>query len=236
MGLTPELAEAAAAFPGRPVRSYPAVLSTESVAMAWAREGAAHGSLVTAGYQVSPRGRGGLPWAVDPEHDVCFSMVLRPELPPAREGWLYTASACALATLRPSDARIHWPDEVRDVDGRLAGVGAWVEYGPHGISWVVLTMLLTRVAHPVDAVGEAAAEVERRLAAPSPDVLDDYRARCATLGRRVRARMVPLGPAGPQIDGTAADVLADGSLLVDTDRGRRVAIRPQHLGILEDLS
>lgn len=250
----------AAALPGREVRSYPAVLSSESVALGWAREGAPHGAVVTAGYQVSPRGRGGLPWTVDPAHDVCFSLVLRPDLPVAREGWLYATAVSGLAD-RHEDAAITWPDEVRTARGPAAAVGAWVELGPDGVRWAVLTVLLSGAggisdASTVDGAGDAdgagdtgdgavdrAGElaravqaIEHRLTSDADDVLADYRARCDTLGRRVCARMIPLGPAGPQIEGTAADVLSDGSLTIRTDRGSRVAVRPQNLGVLDVLS
>ncbi len=242
MAIGDDLAEdvLAAALPDRDVRSYPAVLSSESVALGWAREGAPHGSVVTAGYQVSPRGRGGLPLTVDPEHDVCFSLVLRPELPVTREGWLYTVAVSGLAD-RHEDAAITWPDEVHTARGRAAAVGAWVELGPNGVRWAVLTVLLSGVG--ADGAADRAAElaravqaIEHRLAADADDVLTDYRARCDTLGRRVRARMIPLGPAGPQIEGEAADVLSDGALTIRTDRGNRVAVRPQNLGVLDVLS
>lgn len=248
MTLGDDLAEdvLAATLPDREVRCYPAVLSSESVALAWAREGAPHGAVVTAGYQVSPRGRGGVPWTVDPARDVCFSLVLRPDLPVAREGWLYTTAVSGLAD-RQNDATITWPDEVHTARGRAAAVGAWVELGPDGVRWAVLTVLLSGVDAdgpdgPDGAAGRAAElsravrAIEHRLAADADDVLADYRARCDTLGRRVRARMIPLGPAGPRVEGDAVDVLSDGSLTIRTDRGSRVAVRPQNLGVLDVLS
>lgn len=237
MVIADDLAEPAlaAALPDRPLRSYPAVLSTESVALAWARDGAPHGSIVTAGYQVSPRGRGGLPWTVDPEHDLCFSLVLRPGLTAAREGWIYPVAVSALADLRGGPA-ITWPDEVHTARGRAGAVGAWAELGPSGVRWLVLTVLLLDVDGPRAAeLGHAVRAIEHRLAADPGDVLADYRPRCDTLGRRVCARMIPLGPAGPSIEGTAADVLSDGSLAIRTDRGNRVAVRPQNLGVLDVL-
>lgn len=223
----------ATALPDREVRAYPAVLSTESVALAWARDGAPHGSVVTAGYQVSPRGRGGLPWAVDPENDVCFSLVLRPELPAAREGWIYAVAVAALADLEDG-RRITWPDEVHTARGRAGAVGAWVELGPSGVRWAVLTVLLSGVEPPrAVELARAVRAIEHRLRSDAEDVLADYRPRCDTLGLRVCARMIPLGPAGPRIEGTAADVLADGSLTIRTDRGNRIAVRPQNLGVLD---
>lgn len=238
MGIGDDLAEGvlAAELPDRRLRSYPAVLSTESVALAWARDGAPHGSVVTAGYQVSPRGRGGLPWTVDSGRDLCFSLVLRPELPAAREGWIYAVAVCALADLREGSA-IAWPDEIHTARGRAGAVGAWAELGPSGVQWLVLTVLLQDVGVPRAAeLGRAVRAIEHRLVADTDEVLADYRPRCDTLGRRVCARMIPLGPAGPRVEGTATDVLADGSLAIRTDRGNRVAVRPQNLGVLDILA
>ncbi|MQA62906.1 MAG: hypothetical protein GEU86_15755 [Actinophytocola sp.] len=237
MGIADDLTEPAlaAALPDREVRAYPAVLSTESVALAWARAGAPHGSVVAAGYQVSPRGRGGLPWTVSPERDLCFSVVLRPELSVAREGWSYAAAVCGIADIRDRPA-ITWPDEVRTARGLAGSVGAWAELGPSGVRWLVLTVLLPDVGGQRAAeLARAVPAIEHRLAADPADVLADYKPRCDTLGRRVCARMIPLGPAGPQIEGTAADVLSDGSLVIRTDRGNRIAVRPQNLGVLDQL-
>lgn len=50
----------------------------------------------------------------------------------------------------------------------------------------------------------------------------------------MRARLIPLGPGGPQVTGEAVDSVEDGALVVKTEKGNRVAVRPQHLGILED--
>lgn len=125
-----ELDEVVSALAGREVRAYPALVSTEADALAWARAGASSGSVVVAGHQVSPRGRGGFPWEIDPGRDIAFSMVLRPGLPPEREGWVYVVAVSALADV--IGGRIAWPDEVR-VDGGRAGAVS-VQVGPE-LEW-----------------------------------------------------------------------------------------------------
>lgn len=232
----------AAALQGRPTRSYPALLSTEAVALAWARTDAPSGAVVVADYQVSPRGRGGFPWTVQPGRGLGFSLVLRPELPTEREGWVYSAAVNGLADalereMAAAEVRITWPDEVRAGGGRIGALGAWVELGPDGVQWSVLNVLVPDVEPPRGPMLAAVADaVEARLAADPNAVLAVYRPRCATLGLRLRARMIPLGPAGPSVSGTAVDLLADGSLVIATDRGNRVAIRPHNLGVLEELT
>lgn len=238
MGIAEDLsAEALAeAMPQRAIRTYPAVVSTEAVGLAWAREGAPHGAVVVAGYQASPRGRAGLPWDLPEGTGVGFSLVLRPELAAAREGWVYAPAVCGLADVAGEGATITWPDEVHRAENRFAAIGAWVELGPEGVLWAVLNVLVPDVTAPrAGTVARVVAAIEERMGASGQTVLGDYRARCATIGRQVRALMIPMGPAGPRVEGTAVDVLADGALVVKTEAGNRVAVRPQNLGILEDV-
>ncbi len=240
MGLADDLVAEVLAeqMPERSVRSYPAVVSTEAAALGWAREGAPHGALVVAGYQASPRGRAGLPWDLPMGTGLGFSLVLRPQLPAAREGWVYLAAVCGLADLAGVDAEIVWPDEVHCAGTRTAAIGAWVELGADGVDWAVLNVLLPDITAPrAPALQRAVAAIETRMDAPKEGVLDDYRLRCATIGRHVLARMIPMGPAGPRVQGTGVDVLSDGSLVIESDTsGNRVAVRPQNLGILDDVS
>ncbi|MFN2489509.1 MAG: biotin--[acetyl-CoA-carboxylase] ligase [Actinomycetota bacterium] len=224
----------ATALPGREVRCYPALLSTEADALAWGRAGAPAGSVVVTDYQVSPRGRAGLEWTVVPGRSLGFSLIVRPELPAEREGWLYTVASSGLADHIGEDAVIEWPDDVFLCDERVASVGVNAELGPGRVRWAVLNVLVRRVAGARDlALASTVERIERRLEAAPDGVLEDYLPRCRTIGRRVTARMIPLGPAGPQVTGSAAGALMDGALSIATEEGRRVAVRPQSLGILE---
>lgn len=225
----------AAALPGRPTRAYPALLSTQAEALAWARAGAPSGAVVVADYQASPRGRGGIPWQVRQGQGLGFSIVLRPPLPPAREGWPYTIATCALADVVGETADIHWPDEVHAGGSRVAAVGVDVEPGPQRILWAVVTLLVEAATPPrAQLLADHVRAIEARLEDEPAQVLGDHRSRCATLGRKLRARLIPVGPAGPQVEGVAVDLLEDGALVLRTDRDRRVAIPPQNLGVLEE--
>lgn len=226
-----------AALGERPVRAYPALLSTEPDAMAWARSGGPAGAVVVADYQAAPRGRGGWPWQVRAGHGLGFSLVLRPDLPPEREGWLYVAVSLGLGdVLAGEDARFEWPDAVSSGSGTapLARLGAYVQLGPHRTDWAVATVLVEDASPPrAPLLARLVEAVEARLAEPADPVLAAYRPRCTTLGRAVRARLIPLGPGGPEITGEAVDVLADGALVLLTARGSRVAVPPVNLGLLE---
>jgi len=231
----------AAALPAelgdRPVRAYPALLATEPVAMAWAREGAPAGAVVVADYQASPRGRGGWPWSVRAGEGLGFTLLARPDLPPAREGWPYVPVLLGLHdVLGSTGTGLVWPDTVVAADGSaLARLGVYVELGPDTTRWATATVLVEQAPAPrAPLLGRLLAAVEERLAAPAEQVLADYRTRCVTLGRQRRARLIPLGPGGPEVTGEAVDVLADGALVLLTGRGSRVAVPPQNLGLLEE--
>ena len=218
----------------RPVRVYPALLSTEADAQAWARSGAPSGAVVTSNYQVSPRGRGGLPWEPDPTRDVVFSLVVRPDLTPEREGWLYAATAAGLADWVGEGAGWQWPDHVVRDGTVVVRMGIHAELGPSRVDWAVVTVLLEAPADPrSQALADAVACIEHAHGRAPDEVLDELRPRCATLGDRVRALLVPMGPAGPRVEGEASGLKDDGAMVIATPAGGRIAVRPQHLGMLE---
>ena len=229
-------AQVAEALGDRPVRCYPALLGTEPVAMAWAREGAPDGAVVVADYQASPRGRGGWPWTVRPGHGLGFTLLLRPELEPEREGWPYVP--CLLALLDAvggPGADLVWPDTVSDGEHVVARLGVYVELGPSRTEWTAATVLVEDAAPPrAPLLARVVEAMEGRLNQPAEQVLADYLPRCRTLGRQQRARLIPLGPGGPEVVGEAVDVLPDGALVLRTARGSRVAVPPQNLGLLDE--
>jgi BirA family biotin operon repressor/biotin-[acetyl-CoA-carboxylase] ligase len=224
----------AAAMPGRPVRTYPALLSTDADAGAWARAGARTGSVVTADYQASARGRGGLPWACRPGRDLSFSLVLRPTLTPDDEGWLFVAAAAGVLATIGADASVEWPDRIVRGD-RLAGeVAGHAGLGASGVEWAVINVLVRDAPAPRAAMLARLTEEIERVQEPDADVLARYRGRCLTLGREVVAHLIPTWPDGVQIAGRAATVLEDGSLVIEeATSDRRIAVRPQHLARLE---
>ena len=156
---------------------------------------------------------------------------------PEREGWPYIAALLGLRDVLAADGgSVTWPDAVLRADGEVAArLGVYAELGPGRVEWVTVTVLVEDAVPPRGALlARVLAAVERRLTEPADRVLADYRPHCVTLGRSVRARLIPLGPDGPEVVGEAVDVLADGALVVRTARGHRVAVPPQNLGLLEE--
>ena len=223
----------AAALPGRPARTYPALLSTDADAVAWARSGGPAGAVVVADYQAAPRGRGGLPWRCRPGRDLGFSVVLRPELAADDEGWLFVAAALAVAELTGGDAVVRWPDRVVRAGETIAEVAGHAGLGPEGVAWVVVNVLLYDVAAPRGPLIARLVEALERLQHPEAEALARFRERCPTIGEEVIAHLIPTWPDGVQVVGTATTVLQDGALVIEQSDGRRIAVRPQHLARLE---
>jgi len=221
-------------MPGRAVRAYPALLSTESDALAWARAGGPAGAVVAADYQASPRGRGGLPWSTRPGRDLCFSLLLRPALSPDDEGWLYVAAAVAVLDVLGAGAEIEWPDRIRRDGRHAADIVGHAGLGGEGVEWAVVNVLILDAAAPRGPLLARLADAVEAVQHPEDGALARYRERCTTLGRDVVAHLIPTWPDGVRIAGTAATVLADGALVIEQAAdGRRMAVRPQHLARLE---
>lgn len=222
-----------AALPGRPVQSYLALVSTGVAALGWAGSGAPDGAVVVADHQLSPRGHAGRPWKVPPGEGLGFSIVLRPSLPAAREGWLYTVVLSALAGVCGEEAAIEWPDEVRVAGETAAAVGIRVRLSANAVEFAVVDVLLPAAKPPRAQLMAAVLEAidATRAAAPSA-VIERYDSACATIGRQVRLRF--LAGTGPVVGGTAVATLDDGALLLETATGRRAPVRPQDVRGLDE--
>lgn len=224
------------ALPGRPVRVHRGVVSTEADARAWAHRGAPAGAVVVAEHQIAARGRSGHPWVVRSGTDLGLSLVLRPELPAEREGWIWLVGGLAVGRALAADHDVHWPDDVRGGRDLAGTVVVHADLRGGKIDAAVLSALLV-APEPgrTTALGRFVEAVEGLLSAPVEEVLDHYRDRCTTLGRQLRARMLPLTPDAVTIEGRAVDVRADGSIVLETPDDRRAAVPPPALGALEEI-
>lgn len=217
----------------RRLQSHPVLLSTSVTALEWVRSGAPDGSVVVADHQIAPRGRAGQPWKIAPGQGLGFAIVLRPQLPAEREGWLYTIALTALADACGQDVTIEWPDEIHRDGEMVAGVGMEVRLGVQGVKWAVANVLIREATPPRgELLGTVLAAIDARRAAPASEVLADYGALCRTIGRSVRVRL--LGGTG-RYDGEAVELLDDGGLVVETADGRRVPIRPQDVRSIDPM-
>lgn len=230
---------------GRPLIYHPAIASTNTEAMALARQGAGEGTLITTDEQTAGRGRLGRVWQSLPNEQLALSLVLHPSFPPH---FLVMASALAVAEaievttgLRPG---IKWPNDVL-VNGRKAcgilietsetiavlGIGVNVNG-----SMAESPELAARATTLADALGHPIAreplfiEIVRRLdslyAALKAGgeraqrlLRDSWRARLVTLGQRVTIQQ-----GETTLSGVAQDVDESGALVLVADDGARHAI------------
>ncbi len=181
--------------------------------------------MAVADFQTAGRGRLGRTWESPPAGaNLLCSVLLRVDGLPVGRLHLVTA-AVAVAGQRAArrfgvDAGIKWPNDLVVSDAKLAGVLAEAE-----LPWVVVGIGMNVGWAPEGAarLGDGVTRdsaLEALLAELGPlvgawdDVAAAYRAGCVTVGRSVRVEMPD--PADT-FTGVAADIDADGHLLVETD-------------------
>jgi len=228
---------AAAAGITAPVRWDDVTTSTNETAMRLASEGAPAWTLVAAGHQTRGRGRAGRTWTDRSGRALLLSVVLRPAFDPERLGLVSLAVGAAMADavsrVAGLDARCKWPNDLLVDGAKIGGVLAESELDGPAVRHVVAG-LGVNLEPPDDVAGAAGIggvdeetlvttflrTLASLLEGGSHGILDAWRARADTLGRHVEATTVD----GTVVLGVAADVDADGALLVDADGGRvRVA-------------
>lgn len=198
------------------VRWYAEVDSTNRVAADLARAGAPDGLVVGADHQTAGRGRRGRTWEAPPGAALLVSVVLRPApvLVTLAAG-LAAAGACEAAA--GATVALKWPNDLLLGDAKLGGILT------EAVNGAAVVGLGVNVAWAPPGAARLGPDIDRDavlhdyltgLDAPG-DVLDRYRSRCTTLGRRVRVEL----PDGT-VEGVATDVDDDGRLVV---AGRPIA-------------
>jgi len=200
--------------------------STNDHARALAAAGAPAGTLVTASEQTAGRGRQGRTWTAPPGRALLLSLVLR-EL----DGLLPLRAGLAVAELAGPPARVKWPNDVLVEGRKVAGVlleartqEGWAVLGI-GVNVAVeafppeLEEIAGSLGRPPEelaaALRELLAALERWLAEDAGAVIAALRERDALLGRPVR---------WADGEGTGAGIDSDGSLLIMTRAGERLAL------------
>jgi BirA family biotin operon repressor/biotin-[acetyl-CoA-carboxylase] ligase len=181
---------------GEPREHHATIGSTNERARELAEEGAAHGTLVTAGEQTAGRGRQGRGWVTPSGLAIAASLVLREfdDLLPLRAG-------LAVADVAGPSALVKWPNDVwidgRKVAGILVEARGWAVLGI-GVNVAVdvsalppdaaaVAGTLGRKASEIDAtLSELLAALETRLAEEKAATLEALRERDALLGKTVR--------------------------------------------------
>ena len=116
------------------------VFSTNSIAKFLANHSAEEGTVLISEIQTKARGRLGKKWEA-PEGGIWMSLILRPQVPPARIGLITLATGVAIAKSIRSlgvDARIKWPNDVLIHGKKISGVLTEVNATFNEIDWIVV--------------------------------------------------------------------------------------------------
>jgi BirA family transcriptional regulator, biotin operon repressor / biotin---[acetyl-CoA-carboxylase] ligase len=230
----PELSERL----GRSCWYRPVTGSTNDDAAGLAEQGAPHGSLVMADHQTAGRGRVGRSWYSPPDHNLYFSLILRPATAPADTALLTLAAGVAIAEVL--ELQIKWPNDVvapgfRKVAGLLCemdvsqgrvvsvvlGVGINVNQPDFPPDLPLAASLRTLGGEPVERYGLLARllpVLEHRIQQIEGDrqaIVCAWSALSATTGQRVRVG---------DLEGVATGLRADGALLLRLDDGREYPV------------
>lgn len=230
---------------GQVIHHFDATSSTNDRARELAEEGADHGEVVIAESQTGGRGRRGRVWVSAPGRNVYFTVVLRPELPPARAAELTLVAAVATCdALRQAgvQATIKWPNDVLVGERKITGILTELASEPDRIRWAVVgigvNVNMSAAEFPPE-LRETATSILIERGTPAPRAL--FVAACLTalegwldrlaedgfapvrLAWRERTstlgREVVVQTGGRDVVGLAEDIDLDGALLVRTGAG-----------------
>jgi biotin-[acetyl-CoA-carboxylase] ligase BirA-like protein len=205
--------------------------------------GALEGTVLVAEHQVSGRGRLDRVWTSPPRAGLTVSVLLRPDVPAARRGWLPLLTGVALAEavaevtgVLPS---LKWPSDLLARDGRkLAGILA------ESTGTAVVVGVGLNVSTTAEELPDPGTSLARVLGAPvdrgpvllaflravekrylswtaalgdpvASGLAQDYLAWSSTVGTEVTVSL----PDGSTLEGTAQAIDWDGRLVVATSNG-----------------
>jgi BirA family transcriptional regulator, biotin operon repressor / biotin---[acetyl-CoA-carboxylase] ligase len=219
--------------------------STQSLAISLAGKPGSHGAVVIAEQQKSGRGRQKRKW-LSPKGGVWLSVVLKPAIPTARITLLpFVAALAACDAIKATglDARLKWPNDVMISGKKVAGIlldisaeADQVNYAVIGIGinanvdsaavsarldGIKVTSISDELGHStsrLDLTKSLLENLERyylEMEQRGPDsIIQKWKKNSDMLGRKIAVTQND-----KTIQGVAADVNGDGSLLLRTDHG-----------------
>jgi BirA family transcriptional regulator, biotin operon repressor / biotin---[acetyl-CoA-carboxylase] ligase len=227
------------------IRRFASIDSTNRYLLDEARAGAPEGVVAVADHQDAGRGRLGRVWSAPPGSSLLVSVLLRPAITPDRLMLVTMAAGVALAEAVEQVAgfpvALKWPNDLVVDDRKLAGLLAEADLGPGagGIAVAVAVVVgagcnvqWERFPTELEATATAC-NLEAGRPVDRDDLLDAYlarlalhygaldavapayRARLATVGRRVRVDLA----GGAVLVGTAVSVDDAGRLVVEAGDG-----------------
>jgi BirA family biotin operon repressor/biotin-[acetyl-CoA-carboxylase] ligase len=229
---------------GRDIQVFQQTNSTNDVAEKLARDGVAEGVVVFAESQAKGRGRLGRKWISPAGEGLWFSVLLRPQLPPASATQLTIAAATAAARAIRAETglapQIKWPNDILIEDKKVAGILTELSAELDRVRYVIIGIgvdvnikkfpaeLASSATSLAAAAGkkfiraEIAAAILKELDADYARITngefaalaEEWEQQCITLGHRVQ---IHIGER--TLTGRAESLDGDGALLLRTDHG-----------------
>ena len=219
--------------------------STQNLAISLAGKPGSHGAVVIAEQQKSGRGRQKRKW-LSPKGGVWLSLVLKPTIPTARITLLpFVAALAACDAIKAAglDARLKWPNDVMISGKKVAGIlldisaeADQVNYAVIGIGinanvdsaavsarldGIKVTSISDELGHSVSRLDLTKSLLENleqyylEMDQRGPDaIIQKWKKNSDMLGHKIAVTQN-----GKTIQGVAADINGDGSLLLRTDHG-----------------
>jgi BirA family biotin operon repressor/biotin-[acetyl-CoA-carboxylase] ligase len=227
---------------GKDIRLHSEVLSTNTLAMEAASQGAAEGTVVIAETQTGGKGRLGRQW-ISPHGNLYVSVILRPAIPTHKAPLITLVGAVAVAsairTHCPVQAAIKWPNDILISGKKVAGLLTEMSAEPDRIRHIALgigvnvNMELHELppevsAHTTTLAAETGTKVDRKallqeillalehwyriFLTEEEAVLKEWEQLNMTIGRRVTVNGM-----GEVFEGQAQGIDAEGRLKVALD-------------------
>lgn len=229
---------------GKYIHLFPEVVSTNTLAMQMAAEGAPEGTVVLAETQTGGKGRLGRKW-MSPKGNLYLSLVLRPSIP-VQKAPLVTlmgaaATVSAIRTICAVPAAIKWPNDIILSGKKVSGLLTEMSAEPDRVKHIVLgigvdvnmrldelpsdmralaTTVAAEAGRSIDRTGllrQILRELDqayRKLLENDREVLEDWKSLNSTIGNRVAVRGL-----NETIQGLAEGIDAEGRLMVKLDDG-----------------
>jgi BirA family transcriptional regulator, biotin operon repressor / biotin---[acetyl-CoA-carboxylase] ligase len=249
---------------GRTIHFYNKLDSTNVTAMEMAQQDAPEGTVVLADQQLHGRGRGDRSWHSPPGVGIYCSIILRPELSPAKTMLLTLMTAVAIAKAVALETnlspRIKWPNDILINDKKVVGILLESKVGAAGVEHAIIGFGINVNHTPADLPQElllAASSLVIELGAPvdRSSLLTKILAEVEDLYGRLQqgevamileewrsfsatlGRHVRVVQRGELTEGIAVDITEEGALLVRVEHDSHITLHTgdiEHLRIVTD--
>lgn len=231
---------------GRPFLWKEEIDSTNEELKRQAAAGAAHGTVFCADYQSGGKGRRGRTWDSPKGDNIYLSILLRPDMEPAKASMLTLIGALSVAAAveetTGASCQIKWPNDLVLDEKKVCGILTEMSTGPDGIQYVIVGIGINvnrnifpdEIAHMASSIEKGQGReaiiasllfhfeekyhifLEYKNLAP---FLSEYNERLCSIGRQVQ-----ILSGGEGVIRTAHGIDEEGALIVSDEDGKEEKI------------